>query len=38
MPRSLAACFEQITQAMDRLQGRHDRRRHGAWRANSARA
>ena len=25
MPRSLAACFEQVTQAMDRLQGQHDR-------------
>jgi uncharacterized alpha-E superfamily protein len=25
MPRSLAACFEQITQAMDRLQGQHDK-------------
>lgn len=25
MPRSLAACFEQITQAMERLQGQHDR-------------
>ena len=25
MPRSLAACFEQLTQAMERLQGQHDR-------------
>ena len=25
MPRSLAACFEEVTQAMDRLQGQHDR-------------
>ena len=25
MPRSLAACFEQVTQAMERLQGQHDR-------------
>jgi uncharacterized alpha-E superfamily protein len=25
MPRSLAACFEQITQAMERLQGQNDR-------------
>jgi uncharacterized alpha-E superfamily protein len=25
MPRSLAGCFEQITQAMERLQGQHDR-------------
>jgi uncharacterized alpha-E superfamily protein len=24
MPRSLAACFDQITQAMERLQGQHD--------------
>jgi len=25
MPRSLAACFEQMTHAMERLQGQHDR-------------
>ena len=25
MPRSLAACFDQVTQAMERLQGQHDR-------------
>jgi uncharacterized alpha-E superfamily protein len=25
MPRSLCACFEQLTQAMERLQGQHDR-------------
>jgi uncharacterized alpha-E superfamily protein len=25
MPRSLAACFDQVTQAMERLQGTHDR-------------
>jgi uncharacterized alpha-E superfamily protein len=25
MPRSLAACFDQITQAMERLEGQHDR-------------
>jgi uncharacterized alpha-E superfamily protein len=25
MPRSLSACFEQVTQAMERLQGQHDR-------------
>ena len=25
MPRSLSACFEQLTQAMERLQGQHDR-------------
>jgi uncharacterized alpha-E superfamily protein len=25
MPRSLAACFDQVTQAMERLQGEHDR-------------
>ena len=25
MPRSLAACFEQITQALDRLQGQQDK-------------
>jgi uncharacterized alpha-E superfamily protein len=25
MPRSLAACFDQITQALDRLQGQHDK-------------
>ena len=24
MPRSLAACFEQIGQAMERIQGQHD--------------
>jgi uncharacterized alpha-E superfamily protein len=25
MPRSLAACFDQVTQALERLQGQHDR-------------